>query len=260
MQLGRHQPGVMGHVDHQLRPALPGDLGEPGVRNLPRIRTGPGHDQLRLMFPRQGGNLVEVDPVRVGPHAVTDEMVQLARDVQLHAVGQVSAVGQIEAQHDVAGLQRREVDGRIGLGAGVRLDVDVLGAEDLLGPVSGQVLGHVDELAAAVVAMARIALGVLVRQHAADGLHDGRAGVVFRGDHLQAAPLPVDFAGNGGPEFRVLSFDPVHAMRPDVYGRDTHPLSATAKPFVNRPATPPPGGCKTTRTVAVIFRAVDRHA
>ena len=102
------------------------------------------------------------------------------------------------------GCKVDEVDGRVGLGAGVRLHVDVLGAEELLGPVAGQVLGHVDELAAAVVALARIALGVLVRQHAADGLHHGRAGVVFAGDHLQAVLLPVDLAGDGGPEFGVF--------------------------------------------------------
>ena len=86
----------------------------------------------------------------------------------------------------------------------------MLGAEDLLEPVAGQVFGHVDELAAAVVAVGRIALGVFVRQHAADRLHDGRAGVVLRGDHFQAVALPVDFAGDGGPNFRVLSFDVVH--------------------------------------------------
>ena len=105
VQLGRHQAGVVGHVDQQLRPALAGDLGELAVRNLARIGAGPGHDHLRLVLAGQRGDLVEVDAVRVGPHAVADEVVELARDVQLHAVRQVSAVGQIEAQHGVARLQ-----------------------------------------------------------------------------------------------------------------------------------------------------------
>ena len=144
------------------------------------------------------------------PDAVADEVVELARDVQLHAVRQVAAVGQVEAQHRVARLQGGQVDGRVGLGAGVRLHVGVLGAEELLGPVAGQVLDHVDVLAAAVVAPAGIALGVLVRQHAAHGLHHGGAGVVLAGDHLQAVLLPGDLAGNGGPDLRVLLFDPIH--------------------------------------------------
>ena len=108
------------------------------------------------------------------------------------------------------GFERREVDGHVGLAARVGLHVGVLGAEELLGAVAGQVLDHVDELAAAVVAPARIALGVFIGQHAADGLHDGGAGVVFAGDHLQAVVLALDLAGDGGPNFRVFLFDPIH--------------------------------------------------
>ena len=55
----------------------------------------------------------------------------------------------------VARFQQRHVDGVVGLGAGVRLDVGVLGAEQLLGAVDRQLLGDVDLLAAAVVAAAR---------------------------------------------------------------------------------------------------------
>ena len=57
-------------------------------------------------------------------------------------------------------------DGRVGLRARVRLHVGVVGAEQFLGTLDGQRLDVVDVLAAAVVALARIALGVLVRQHA----------------------------------------------------------------------------------------------
>ena len=56
--------------------------------------------------------------------------------------------------------------------------------------LDGQALDDVDELAAAVVAAAGIALGVLVGQHRALGGQDGGAGVVLRGDHLQAVLLP----------------------------------------------------------------------
>ena len=53
------------------------------------------------------------------------------------------------------------------VGAGVRLHVGVLGAEELLAPVAGEVLGVVDHVVAAVVALGRIALGVLVGEHRA---------------------------------------------------------------------------------------------
>ena len=77
-------------------------------------------------------------------------------------MGQVAAVGKVEAQNRVARLEYRRIGRGVGLGAGVRLHVGVLGAEELLGPVARQVLHHVAELAAAVVAPPRVALGVFV--------------------------------------------------------------------------------------------------
>ncbi len=65
VQPGGDQPGVVGHVDHQLGADLAGDLGELAVRNLARIGAGAGDDQLRLVLAGQPGDLVEVDPVVV---------------------------------------------------------------------------------------------------------------------------------------------------------------------------------------------------
>ena len=192
-----------------MAPTLAGDLGELVVRNLARIGAGAGDDQLRLVFAGQRGDLVEVEPVRVARHAVADEVVQHAADVQLHAVRQMAAVGQVEAQHGVARLQRREIDRRVGLRAAVRLHVGELGAEQLLGPIDGQLLDDVDELAAAVVSAARIPFGVLIREHAAGGLHHGRAGVVLAGDHLQAVRLALDLVGDRGPDFGIVLFNEI---------------------------------------------------
>ena len=56
------------------------------------------------------------------------------------------------------GLQQRKINGQVGLRAGVRLHVGVLGAEQLARAVAGNVLHHVHALASAVVAVAGIAL------------------------------------------------------------------------------------------------------
>ena len=96
----------MGHIDEQLRPDFAGDLGELAMRNLARISARAGDDQLRLVFAGEPGHLIEIDPMRVAGHAVVDEVIENAGDVQLHAVRQMPAVGQIEPQHRVARLQR----------------------------------------------------------------------------------------------------------------------------------------------------------
>ena len=53
-------------------------------------------------------------------------------------------------------------------------------------------LGDVDELAAAVVALARIAFGVFVGQHRAGRLEHGAADEILRRDQLEAVVLPLD--------------------------------------------------------------------
>jgi len=85
----------------------------------------------------------------------------------------------------------------------VRLDVGVVAAEELLGARSGQLLGHVHELAPAVVALGRVALGVLVGQHRSDRLEDRRADEVLRGDQLETGVLPVDLVGHRPRDVRI---------------------------------------------------------
>ncbi|MNF91970.1 hypothetical protein D3C84_745950 [compost metagenome] len=99
-------------------------------------------------------------------------------------MGQVTAVGQAHAEDGVAGLQQGQVHGAVGRGTGVRLDVGVIGAEQLLGALDGQRLNLVDVLAATVVALARITFGVFVGQAAALRFHHALAGVVLRRDQL----------------------------------------------------------------------------
>ena len=60
----------------------------------------------------------------------------LAGDVHRAAVAQMAAVGQIHTQHCVAGLQQGEERRQVGVGAGVGLDVGVLAAEQLTGPLA----------------------------------------------------------------------------------------------------------------------------
>ena len=131
-------------------------------------------------------------------HAVLAELVELAGEIGGVAVGEVAAVAEVHAEHLVARLQHGGVDGEVGLRAGVRLHVGVLGAEELLGALDGQHLDLVDLFAAAVPAPARIALGVLVGEHAALGLEHGRVGEVLGGDQLDVVLLAREFAGDGG--------------------------------------------------------------
>ncbi len=108
-----------------------------------------------------------------------------------------------EAEDRVARLQQREVRGHVRLRAGVRLDVRVLGAEELLRAVDRELLDLVDDLAAAVVAPARIPLGVLVRRHGADRLEHARPGEVLRRDQLDLVALALELAAEQRGDLRI---------------------------------------------------------
>ena len=107
-------------------------------------------------------------------------------------MGQVAAVVEPHGEDGRSRFEQRLVDGQVGVGAGVRLHVGVVGPEQRGGPVAGQVLHLVDDPVAAVVAPAGVALGVLVRQHRARGGQHGRRREVLRGDQLQGRLLPVE--------------------------------------------------------------------
>lgn len=168
-----------------------------------RVGAGTGNDEGRLVFAGQLGHLVEVDAVIVFPDAVVNRVVQLPRKVQVHAVRQVSAVRQVHRQERVARLEYRHVDRHVGLRAGMRLDVGMLGSEELAGTVAGERLGNVDELTAAIVPPTGIAFGVLVRQDGAGSLQDRGTGVILGGDQLQPVGLASLFLLDNVPDFGI---------------------------------------------------------
>ena len=118
-------------------------------------------------------------------------------------VRQVPAVRQIHAEDHVAWLNHRRVRRLIGLRTRVRLNVDIFGAEELLGPLARQGLHRIREFASAVVAFARISLGVLVGEYGPGRLQDGFRGEIFARDQFQTAMLPFHFVLDRFIDFRV---------------------------------------------------------
>jgi hypothetical protein len=114
------------------------------------------------------------------------------------------------------------------LGAGVRLDVDVLGAEDLLRPVDRELLGDVHPLTAPVVALARIALRVLVGEDRAGRVEHRLRHEVLGSDHLEGPLLATQLAVQDPLDVRV---DLGEMRRLEVVGELAHrPRHITAGP------------------------------
>ena len=194
VQARRHQPGEVRHVDHQQRADLVGDLAEAAEVKLARVRGPPREQQLGAALARQPSQRVHVDQAAVAVHLVGRDVVQAPGYVDLLAVREVPTVVQRQPHDRVAGLEQRVIHGRVGLRAGMRLHIRVLGPEQRRGAVDRELLGDVHPLAAAVVAAPRIALRVLVGEHRALAFEHRGRGEVLRRDQVERAPLALELA------------------------------------------------------------------
>ena len=244
MDAGRDQAGDVRHVGDHGAPTRSADLADALEVDDARIGAGADHDHLRLVLVRQPLELVVVDPLVVLAHAVGHDRVELAGEVERVAVREVAAVREVHAEHGVARLEQREVDGHVRLRAGVRLHVGVSAPNSSFARRNGQRLGDVDELAAAVVALARIALGVLVGQHRSGRLEHGLADEVLGGDELEAAVLPVTLVPDGRGDLGVGFRERAPADRDSV-------LVVSVLPCMRSPML---GGCRlaSLRSIAAI--------
>ena len=183
------QTGDVRHIDHQQASGLVSDVAQSGEVDDAGIGGGARDDQLRPDLKRLALECVIVDDLLVLRDAVRHEVEVLAGHVDRAAVRQMAAVREVHAHHRVAGVEHREVDSHVRLRTGVRLHVGMLRAEQLLRAIAGQVFHDVDVLAAAVIALARIALRVFIGQVGAHRRKHRVADKVFGRDQLDMLAL-----------------------------------------------------------------------
>ena len=188
------ESGDVRGIDHEERAALVGDRAERLEVDDARVGGGAGDDQLGPFGQGDGAHFVVVDALGLAVDAVGDEVVEAAAGVDRRAVGEVPTLVEAQAHDLVAGLEQGEVGGHVGVGARVGLHVGVVGAEQLAEPRAGELLGLVDHQVAAVVALARVALGVLVGEHRALRGDDRPRREVLRRDELDGGVLPLGLA------------------------------------------------------------------
>ena len=129
------------------------------------------------------------------------------------------------------GCEQREERRHVRVGARVRLHVGVLGAEQVAGAGAGELLGLVDHEVAAVVALARVALGVLVREDGALRGHHRRRREVLRRDQLDGGVLTLDLAPDDLGDLGVGGGERV--------GNGTHARGYLSGGDCDRPSLPP---------------------
>ena len=122
-------------------------------------------------------------------------------------MGQVTALRKAHAHDGIARLEHREVDGLVRLRAGVGLDVGMLRAEQLAGTVTRDILGDIDRVAAAVVTLRGVSLGVLVGEYGAHRRHDSGRNDVLAGDQLEVLALTGKLLVHRRGDLFIILFD-----------------------------------------------------
>ena len=197
------QSGEMRHVDQEIGADLVGDLAEARELDEAAVGRAAGDDELRPVLAGKLRHLVDVDAPVLLAHAVLHRLEPFARQVRRRAVRQMAAGVEAHAQNRVAGLGERQEHRLVRLAAGVRLHVGEAAAEEPRHPLDRELLGHVDVLAAAVIAPARIALGVFVGHHRALRLEHGARHDVLRGDQLDLVLLAAELGGDRRGDRRI---------------------------------------------------------
>ena len=125
-------------------------------------------------------------------------------------MGKMAAISQVHAHYCIPRSQQGKEHCHIRLSTGMRLHVGITGTKQLLGTVNGQLLHHIHMLAATIITLARITLGILVGQHAALGSHYCRADNILRSNQLQFVALAVQLRINGCCHLRIYGFQIIH--------------------------------------------------
>lgn len=228
VEAGSDEAGDVRHIDHEVGADVICD----GTEAFKIDNTGIGgsacEDEAGVVEGGEACDLVVIDALGFLGDAVGDDIEEAAGEIEFMAMGEVAAIGEAHSQDGIAGLEHGEIDGHIGAGAGVGLDVSVFGAEELFSAFDGEGFGFIDELATVVVALGWEAFGVLIGHDGALGFPDGSGGVIFGGDEFEVEQLAVFFVTDGGIDIGVGGADCFWVSDTEAAGIDFTDAAAVA--------------------------------
>src|SRR5262249_31272146 len=121
------------------------------------------------------------------------------------------------------------------------------GPEEPLGATDGEILDDVDDLAPAVIAPARVALGVLVGEDRADRFQHRLGHEVLGGDQLEVAVLALRFGAERLGDLGIDVSELAHPATPDL-ARDRARRSCRPAGRAGPAGTSPPARSRESRS------------
>ena len=191
MNAGDNERVDMRDIGDKIRANLFRDRSKSGVIKFERIGAHADPDKLRLFATRDFANLVHVETTGFLIRTVRDLDVVFSRETHLPTMSKVSAVRHGNAHNLIADVEERAIYGVVRRRAGIRLNVHMFATEESLAALDRKVLNLVDELVPFVIARARIAFRILVRENGTAGFKNVFDRIALRGDHLEGRALVI---------------------------------------------------------------------
>ena len=136
---------------------------------------------------------VHVDEESFRVNTVCNRVVDLAGEVQLHTVREVTTVSKLKTKDGVARLCNGVKYCSVCRCTRVRLNVGVSSTEKLLCALDGEAFCHVNKFATTVVTLAGVAFGVLVGENRTLRFEHCTRNEVLGGNHLEEVALATEF-------------------------------------------------------------------
>ena len=147
------------------------------------------HNHLGTMLQCKLTHVVEVDALITGRDSIRLEVIQNAAGIHRRTVCEVAAVVETKTKNCVAWVQKTEIDSHVCAGTRVWLHVRMICTEEFLHTRDCECFDYVGIDVAAVVTLAGISLGILIREDGSCCLHHCRRGEVLAGNQLQTCGL-----------------------------------------------------------------------
>ena len=178
----------MRHIYHKIRADSSCNRRQLLEINRSRISRRTRYNELGLTLVCLLVKLLVIDKAVV-VCAVSNKVVHLAGHIYGRTVGEVTAVSKAHSHNCVAGVQKREINRLVCLCARGCLYIGKIRAEQLLCTLNRYILDNINVLAAAVIALPRITLGIFVRENAAHCRHYRGRYDILAGNQLEIALL-----------------------------------------------------------------------
>src|SRR5260221_7480229 len=133
----------MGNISEQNCSRCIGSLTKLFIIPVAAIGGSTADDHFWFFSLSDFNNFIKINQPGFFFYTVENRMVKFSREIHRRSVGEVTSVGKVKSENLVAWFETGENNGRVGLGAGMRLHVGPTGIEQFFGAVYGDLFNFI---------------------------------------------------------------------------------------------------------------------